>query len=153
MRKTKIEDFIKIYFPEESYSKVELERTPLGVKIIIYTDRPGRIIGAGGRKINELTDGAYSRLDGAAIAFSQIVRTKLVTDDLLGGPSGHHESAVIQIQGVASVRCQGKESLPFAFSIDVSRGTTTIDKLDRSGLRAWVRRMAGERGLAVSSET
>lgn len=56
VRKTKIEDFIKIYFPEESYSKVKLERTPLGVKIIIYTDRPGRIIGAGGRKINELTN-------------------------------------------------------------------------------------------------
>lgn len=56
VRKTKIEDFIKKYFPEESYSKVGLERTPLGVKIIIYTDRPGRIIGAGGRKINELTD-------------------------------------------------------------------------------------------------
>lgn len=56
VRKTKIEDFIKIYFPEESYSKIELERTPLGVKVIIYTDRPGRIIGAGGRKINDLTD-------------------------------------------------------------------------------------------------
>ena len=56
VRKTKIEDFIKSYFPEESYSKIELERTPLGVKIVIHTDRPGRIIGAGGRKINELTD-------------------------------------------------------------------------------------------------
>lgn len=56
IRKTKIEDFIKAYFPEESYSKIELERTPLGVKIIIHTDRPGRIIGAGGRKINEMTD-------------------------------------------------------------------------------------------------
>ncbi len=56
IRKTKIEDFIKQYFPEESYSKIEMERTPLGVKIIIYTDRPGRIIGSGGRKINEMTD-------------------------------------------------------------------------------------------------
>jgi small subunit ribosomal protein S3 len=55
IRKTKIEDFIKKYFPEESYSKIELERTPLGVKIVVHTDRPGRIIGAGGRKINELT--------------------------------------------------------------------------------------------------
>ncbi len=56
IRKTKIEEFIRGYFPEESYSKIELERTPLGVKIIIHTDRPGRIIGAGGRKINEMTD-------------------------------------------------------------------------------------------------
>ncbi|MCK5023149.1 MAG: 30S ribosomal protein S3 [Candidatus Aenigmarchaeota archaeon] len=55
IRKNAIEKHIKEYFPEESYSKIELERTPLGVKIIIYTDRPGRIIGAGGRKINEIT--------------------------------------------------------------------------------------------------
>jgi len=56
VRKMRIEAFIKKYFPEESYSKIELERTPLGIKIIIHTDRPGRIIGAGGRKINEMTD-------------------------------------------------------------------------------------------------
>lgn len=56
IKKMKIEDFIKKYFPEESYSKIELERTPLGVKIVIYTDKPGRIIGSGGRKINEMTD-------------------------------------------------------------------------------------------------
>ncbi len=56
VRKTKIEAFIKAYLPDESYSKIDLERTPLGVKIIIHTDRPGRIIGSGGRKINEMTD-------------------------------------------------------------------------------------------------
>jgi len=56
VRKMKIEEFIGKYLPEESYSKIDLERTPLGVKIIIHTDRPGRIIGAGGRKINEMTD-------------------------------------------------------------------------------------------------
>ncbi len=56
MRKIQIEGFIKQYFPSESYSKIELERTPLGVKILIYTDRPGRIIGSGGGKINEMTD-------------------------------------------------------------------------------------------------
>lgn len=56
IRKTKIEEFIRKYFPDESYSKIELERTPLGVKVVIHTDKPGRIIGAGGRKINEMTD-------------------------------------------------------------------------------------------------
>lgn len=56
VRKMKIEEFIKKYLPDESYSKISLERTPLGIKIVIYTDKPGRIIGAGGRKINEMTD-------------------------------------------------------------------------------------------------
>ncbi len=56
VRKTKIEEFIKAYLPDESYSKIDFERTPLGVKIVIHTDKPGRIIGSGGRKINEMTD-------------------------------------------------------------------------------------------------
>lgn len=55
VRKIKIEEFISSFFPEESYSSIDLERTPMGVKIVIYTDRPGRIIGSGGRKINDLT--------------------------------------------------------------------------------------------------
>ncbi len=56
VRKMKIEDFIRQYLPDESYSKITLERTPLGIKIVIHTDKPGRIIGSGGRKINEMTD-------------------------------------------------------------------------------------------------
>ncbi len=55
-RKMQIENFIRDNFPDENYSKIEMERTPLGVKIIIYTDRPGRIIGAGGKKINGMTE-------------------------------------------------------------------------------------------------
>ena len=56
VRKMKVEEFIKKYLPDESYSRIDLERTPLGIKVVIYTDKPGRIIGAGGRKINEMTD-------------------------------------------------------------------------------------------------
>ncbi len=56
IRKRQIENFIRKRFSSESYSKIELERTPMGVKTIIYTDKPGRIIGAGGRKINDMTE-------------------------------------------------------------------------------------------------
>jgi small subunit ribosomal protein S3 len=56
MKGMELEGFIKKYLVEEDYSKIEVERTPLGIKLIIYTDRPGRIIGSGGRKINEMTD-------------------------------------------------------------------------------------------------
>ncbi|MEM5872079.1 MAG: 30S ribosomal protein S3, partial [Candidatus Aenigmatarchaeota archaeon] len=56
VKRMKIEEFIKECLPEESFSKIDLERTPLGVKIVIHTDKPGKIIGAGGRKINEMTD-------------------------------------------------------------------------------------------------
>jgi len=79
MRKIHIERFIRQYFPAESYSKIELERTPLGVKILIYTDRPGRVIGAGGRKINEMTDMLKARfkLDNPQVDVKSIEKPDL----------------------------------------------------------------------------
>jgi len=56
IKEAEIEDFIKKIFPLGDYSKTELQRTPLGIKIIIYTNKPGRIIGKGGKNINEMTD-------------------------------------------------------------------------------------------------
>jgi small subunit ribosomal protein S3 len=56
IKEAEIEKFIRTQFPYGDYSKTELQRTPLGVKIIIYTNKPGRIIGRGGKNINEITE-------------------------------------------------------------------------------------------------
>lgn len=56
IKEAEMEQFIKKRFPYGDYSKTELQRTPLGVKIIIHTNKPGRIIGRGGKNINEITE-------------------------------------------------------------------------------------------------
>ncbi len=56
IKEAEIEDYIKKIFPLGDYSKTEIQRTPLGIKIIIYTNKPGRIIGKGGKNINEMTE-------------------------------------------------------------------------------------------------
>jgi len=56
IKEVEIEKFIRTRFPYGDYSKAELQRTPLGIKIIIYTNKPGRIIGRGGKNIKEMTD-------------------------------------------------------------------------------------------------
>jgi small subunit ribosomal protein S3 len=56
IKETEIEKFIRTQFPFGDYSRTELQRTPLGIKIIIYTNKPGRIIGRGGKNINEITE-------------------------------------------------------------------------------------------------
>ncbi|MFW5846667.1 MAG: 30S ribosomal protein S3 [Nanoarchaeota archaeon] len=38
------------------FSRVKIEHTPVGEKIIISTSKPGLVIGRGGEKINELTE-------------------------------------------------------------------------------------------------
>ena len=61
IKETQIEDFIRSSFPLGDYSRTELQRTPLGIKIIIYTNKPGRIIGRGGKNINEMTEALKKR--------------------------------------------------------------------------------------------
>ncbi|MBL7206273.1 MAG: 30S ribosomal protein S3 [Candidatus Aenigmarchaeota archaeon] len=63
LKEAQINDFIRKKFPLGDYSKIELQRTPLGIKIVIYTNKPGRIIGKGGSVINEMTDAIRDNFD------------------------------------------------------------------------------------------
>jgi len=56
IKEVSIENFIRSNFPSADYSKIELQRTPLGIKIVVYTHKPGRVIGRGGAKINEMSE-------------------------------------------------------------------------------------------------
>lgn len=50
-----IKEYVKKYLGKGKVSKVGIEYTPVGEKIIISTNKPGLIIGRGGEKIAELT--------------------------------------------------------------------------------------------------
>ncbi len=63
IKEAQIEEFIRRKFPLGDYSRIELQRTPLGIKIIIYTNKPGRIIGKSGKNINEMTEAVKQRFD------------------------------------------------------------------------------------------
>ncbi len=50
-----IKEFVKNYLGKGRISKVYIEYTPVGEKVIIRTSKPGLIIGRGGEKIDSLT--------------------------------------------------------------------------------------------------
>jgi small subunit ribosomal protein S3 len=52
----KIRSFIKKKLDQAAISKVEIERSPNRVKLILHTAKPGIIIGRGGRGVDELRD-------------------------------------------------------------------------------------------------
>lgn len=56
IKEVEMQNFIKSQFPQGDYSDIILQRTPLGLKIVIYTNKPGKIIGRGGRNIDMITD-------------------------------------------------------------------------------------------------
>ena len=50
-----IKEYVKDLLGKGKVSRVKIEYTPVGEKVIIATNRPGMIIGKGGEKIRELT--------------------------------------------------------------------------------------------------
>lgn len=56
MRDHEIKRYIKSKLKGMGFSKVELEKTPLGMKVTIYTSKPGLVIGRRGINLTELTD-------------------------------------------------------------------------------------------------
>jgi len=51
-----IKEYIKNFIGKGKVSKVKIEYTPVGEKIIISTHKPGLVIGRGGEKISKMTD-------------------------------------------------------------------------------------------------
>src|SRR3989338_2833449 len=56
MKEFKIEEFISNTLDKDGYSHTEIQRTPLGERIIIHTSKPGLIVGRRGSKIKDLTE-------------------------------------------------------------------------------------------------
>jgi small subunit ribosomal protein S3 len=52
----KIKEFLKERLSRMGYSRSELQKTPLGMKVIIWTYRPGLTVGRGGENIQEITE-------------------------------------------------------------------------------------------------
>ncbi|MDP2925417.1 MAG: 30S ribosomal protein S3 [Nanoarchaeota archaeon] len=50
-----IKEYIKRNLGKGKISKLDIEYTPIGEKIVVYTSRPGLVIGRKGEKIEELT--------------------------------------------------------------------------------------------------
>ncbi len=55
MREYLVNEYLHKELGSGKYSSFEIKRTPLGERIIIYTARPGLIVGKGGENIRELT--------------------------------------------------------------------------------------------------
>lgn len=61
IRESQLEEYLRSTFDRAGYSHTEMQRTPLGTRIIVFAHRPGLIIGKSGRRIQELTEDIKKR--------------------------------------------------------------------------------------------
>jgi len=55
LTQVKVDEYLAYKFHSVGYSKVELQRTPMGTRVIIYAERSGAIIGRKGQTIRQIT--------------------------------------------------------------------------------------------------
>jgi len=83
-----VKQFVKRMFGKGKISKVRIEYTPVGEKIVVSTHRPGLIIGKKGEKIAELTEILKKRfkMENPHVDIEEIARpefdAQLVADDI-----------------------------------------------------------------------
>ncbi|MBI4895769.1 MAG: 30S ribosomal protein S3 [Candidatus Aenigmarchaeota archaeon] len=51
-----MKEFIREYFADSRCGEIEIQYTPIGTRIIVFTTSPGLVIGAGGERIRELSE-------------------------------------------------------------------------------------------------
>jgi len=54
-RKAEIDEFLSQDLKRAGYSKVEMTKTPLGTRVVVYAAKPGLVIGRRGQSIRDLT--------------------------------------------------------------------------------------------------
>lgn len=56
IKESEIEEFLREKFDRAGYSHIDIQRTPLGTRIIVHANRPGLVIGKSGSRIKEITE-------------------------------------------------------------------------------------------------
>lgn len=69
-----IKEYIKGNLGKGKISKIKIEYTPVGEKVVIFTNKPGMVIGRGGERIEELTTTLKKRfsLENPYVEISEI---------------------------------------------------------------------------------
>ena len=55
IREFQVQEYVAATLEKSGHSRIEIKRTPLGEKIIVYTTRPGLIVGRKGENVKRLT--------------------------------------------------------------------------------------------------
>lgn len=55
-KESEVEAYLAKKFEKAGYSHTEIQRTPLGIRLIVYAHKPGLVIGRSGKRIEEITE-------------------------------------------------------------------------------------------------
>ena len=63
LRRTKIDEYLEIELDRAGFGGMEIQVTPLGTMVIVYAERPGMVIGRGGKTVRAITQSLKTKFD------------------------------------------------------------------------------------------
>jgi len=114
----KIDEFLSRNFVRAGYSRVELIKTPLGTRVVLYADRPSMIIGRKGQTIKQLTEvlEKYFKIENPQLVVTQVenpdLDARIVASRIaLAIEKGYHfrRAAFVALRRVLAAGAQGVE--------------------------------------------
>jgi len=114
----KIDEFLSKNFVRAGYSRVELIKTPLGTRVVLYADRPSMIIGRKGQTIKQLTEvlEKYFKVENPQLVVTQVenpdLDARIVASRIaLAIEKGYHfrRAAFVALRRVLGAGAQGVE--------------------------------------------
>ena len=131
-----IQEFIAKYLPKQGYSRIELKRTPLGEKIIVYTTRPGLVVGRRGETITALTTALKEKfsMENPQIEVAEIenpsldpktVADKIVSSFEVFGPKRFKSIGYKSLQNIMDGGAKGAEVVIGGRGVPSSRAKTS----------------------------
>ena len=55
LKRTRIDEYLEKELERAGYGGMDIQRTPLGTMVVVYAERPGMVIGRGGRTVRNIT--------------------------------------------------------------------------------------------------
>ncbi|ADC46708.1 ribosomal protein S3P Rps3p [Methanobrevibacter ruminantium M1] len=63
LRRTRIDEYLEKELERAGYGGMEIQVTPLGTMVIVYAERPGMVIGRGGKTVRAITQSLKTKFD------------------------------------------------------------------------------------------
>ena len=63
LRRTKIDEYLEKELERAGYGGMDIQVTPLGTMVIVYAERPGMVIGRGGKTVRAITQNLKTKFD------------------------------------------------------------------------------------------
>ena len=79
LKRTKIDEFLETELERAGYGGMDVQVTPLGTMIVVYAERPGMVIGRGGKTVRNITNTLKNRfnLDNPQVEVKEVESPEL----------------------------------------------------------------------------